>query len=209
MMPAKASLREAADRLAALGYTNVRQLDGGLQGWTDGGLRTVPGRQFLRQGLWRTGGVAAAHAFAGCGGGRGADRRRRQHQNPRCPALRRIRHHEHPRLRQRARRGTGAARRPRRAGSRDHHHRQLRRPHPLDHRHPVADQCRRRQQGAGAAQRDDRLDAGQTKSRARLRPARRDRRRSRARKPMRATSPIAPASGIIGIGRDDGAAGAG
>ena len=43
---------------------------------------------------------------------------------------------------------TGAARRPRRAGSRDHHHRQLRRPHPLDHRHPVADQCRRAQQGA-------------------------------------------------------------
>ena len=29
---------EAADRLQALGYTNVRALDGGLQGWKDGGL---------------------------------------------------------------------------------------------------------------------------------------------------------------------------
>ena len=29
---------QAADRLAALGYTDVRQLDGGLQAWQDGGL---------------------------------------------------------------------------------------------------------------------------------------------------------------------------
>src|SRR5437763_8905601 len=28
---------EAADRLAALGYSNVRALDGGLQGWKDTG----------------------------------------------------------------------------------------------------------------------------------------------------------------------------
>ena len=28
----------AAERLAALGYTNVRQLDGGLQGWKSGRL---------------------------------------------------------------------------------------------------------------------------------------------------------------------------
>ena len=29
---------EAADRLAALGYSNVRALEGGLQAWKDGGL---------------------------------------------------------------------------------------------------------------------------------------------------------------------------
>src|SRR5262245_66236634 len=28
---------QAADRLKALGYTNIRQLDGGLQGWTQAG----------------------------------------------------------------------------------------------------------------------------------------------------------------------------
>ena len=56
---------EAADRLKALGYTNVRALEGGLQGWQAAGLRIVPGRQFLRQGVWRTGGVAPPHALAG------------------------------------------------------------------------------------------------------------------------------------------------
>ena len=29
---------QAADRLTALGYSNVRQLDGGLQGWKSGRL---------------------------------------------------------------------------------------------------------------------------------------------------------------------------
>src|SRR5665213_2421148 len=40
---------------------------------------------------------------------------------------------------------------------------------------PVADQCRRRQQGGGAAQRHDGLDTGQPAARAWRRPARRDR----------------------------------
>ena len=39
----------------------ARRRAAGLAG---GRLRTVPGRQFLRQGLWRTGRVAPAHAFA-------------------------------------------------------------------------------------------------------------------------------------------------
>ena len=43
---------QAADRLAALGYTNVRQLDGGLEAWRTAGYRTLSGRQFLRQGVW-------------------------------------------------------------------------------------------------------------------------------------------------------------
>src|ERR1700712_6053196 len=30
-------IAQAADRLAALGYTNVRQLEGGLRGWQAGG----------------------------------------------------------------------------------------------------------------------------------------------------------------------------
>ena len=65
---------QAADRLKALGYSNVRQLDGGLQGWKSGRLRTVPGRQFLRQGLWRTGGASPPHAFAGRRGSQRPDR---------------------------------------------------------------------------------------------------------------------------------------
>ena len=101
------------------------------------------------------------------GRSRRADRGQGEYRDPRCPAVRRIRHHEHSRLRQRARRRTGAACRPRGTGSRDHHHRQLRRPHPVDHRYPVADQCRRHQQGGGVAKRYDRLDSGETEPRAR------------------------------------------
>ena len=98
MMPAKASLPQATDRLAALGYTNVRQLDGGLAGLADGGLRNVPGRQFLRQGVRRTGRVAPPHALAARGRGRRADREQGQHRHSRCPAVRRICDHEHPGL---------------------------------------------------------------------------------------------------------------
>jgi len=47
----------AADRLTALGYTDVRRLDGGLQGcrWR---AMSCSGCQFLRQGVWRTGRAA-------------------------------------------------------------------------------------------------------------------------------------------------------
>ncbi len=165
----------AADRLRALGYTDVRRLDGGLQAWQAAGYELFPGRQFLRQGVRRTGGAAAAHAVIARGRSRGADCKQRQYRGARCPAVRRICDHEHSRSVQRARRRTGAAGRPRRAGPGDHDRRQLRRPHPLDHRHPVAHQRRRRQQGAGAAERHHRLDAGKPASRAWRRPARRHR----------------------------------
>ena len=77
-----------------------------------------------------------------------------------------------------------------RARPRHHHRRELRRPHPLDHRHPIADQCRRAQQGGGAAQRHHRLDAGQAHARARREQARRDRRvrRRAAKRPRRRLS---------------------
>ncbi len=186
----------AAERLAALGYGNVRQLDGGLQGWRAAGYE-------LFQDV-----NSYAKAF-----GELVEHRRHTPSLPaeevaalissqanirdsRRPTVRRICHHEHSGFDQRARRRTGAARRPRRAKSRNHHHRQLRRAHPIDHRHPVADQRRRRQPRGGAAQRDHRLDAGPASARSRLGQARRDRRLGGQRKPRRATSPIAPVSAI-------------
>ena len=84
----------------------------------------------------------------------------------------------------------------RRAGSRDDHHRELRRPHPIDHRRPVADQRRRSEQGAGAEKRDDRLDARETAISSMAPTGAAASACSRARKPMPAKSPIAPASGI-------------
>ena len=56
---------KAADQLAALGYSNIRQLAGGLQGWKQCRLRSVRGRQFLCKSLWRTGGASPPHAVAG------------------------------------------------------------------------------------------------------------------------------------------------
>ena len=196
MTTAKASLPRRRDRLAALGYTNVRALEGGLKAWRRCRLRTVPGRQLLRKSLWRAGRVAPPHAVAAGGRSRRADRRK---ANIAILDVRRFDEYATMNI-------PGSVSVPgaelvlraatRRARSRDHHHRQLRRPHPLDHRHAVADQCRRRQQGGGAAQRHDRLDAGQTDARARRRQARRGRRLRRRRKPTPATSPIAPASGV-------------
>ena len=50
---------QAADRLAEMGYSNVRQLDGGLQAWRAAGYEVFRGREFLRKSLRRTGRVRA------------------------------------------------------------------------------------------------------------------------------------------------------
>ena len=71
---------QAADRLAALGYTNVRQLDGGLEAWRKAGFEAFQGCQFLRQGLWRTGRVPPPHAFFARGRSRRADGQQGQYQ---------------------------------------------------------------------------------------------------------------------------------
>jgi rhodanese-related sulfurtransferase len=124
----------SADRLAALGYTNVRQLGGGLQAWREAGYELFQdvnsyAKAFgeLVESRRHTPSLAAEEVGALISSG--ANIRildvRRFDQRPRCR--------------------TGAARRPRRAGSRDDDHRQLCGPHPVDHRNPVADQCRRHQ----------------------------------------------------------------
>src|SRR5256885_15417302 len=41
----------AADQLKALGYTDIRQLDGGLQGWKQAGYQMFPGGQFSAQAV--------------------------------------------------------------------------------------------------------------------------------------------------------------
>ena len=70
MMPAKASWPQAADRLKALGYTNVRQLDGGLQGWQSAGYELFQDVNSYAKAFGELVEVAAAHAFAGRGGSR-------------------------------------------------------------------------------------------------------------------------------------------
>ena len=109
---------QAADRLKALGYTNVRQLDGGLQAWRQAGYELFEdvnsyAKAFgeLVESRRHTPSLPARRS-------RRADCEQGQYHDSRCPALRRICHHEHSGLGQRARRRTGAARRPRRAGSR-------------------------------------------------------------------------------------------
>ena len=65
----------AAERLAALGYTNVRQLDGGLQGWKSAGYELFEDVNSYAKAFGELVEIAAPHAFAGGGGSRGADRR--------------------------------------------------------------------------------------------------------------------------------------
>ena len=63
-----------AERLAALGYTDVRAARWRAEGLARCGLSAVRGRQFLLQGLWRAGGVAPAHAVVQRRRSRKADR---------------------------------------------------------------------------------------------------------------------------------------
>jgi hypothetical protein len=156
----------AADRFGGIGVHGRSSARRRAPGLAERGLRTIPGCEFLRQGLWRTGRVPPAHALVISRRSRKADCEQSQYRGPGRSAVRRICHHEHTRLRQRARRGTGAPRGQHCAGSRDDDHRQLRRSHPIDHRHPVAHQRRCRQQGAGAEERDDRLDSRKPRPRA-------------------------------------------
>ncbi len=88
MMPAKASSAIAAERLKALGYINVRQLDGGLQGWKSAGYELFEDVNSYAKAFGElvelrrhTPSLAAEEVAA-------LIKRQRQHQNPRCPALR-------------------------------------------------------------------------------------------------------------------------
>ena len=205
--PAKASFRSATDRLKALGYTDIRQLDGGLQAWRKAGYELFQdvnsyAKAFgeLVESRRHTPSLPADEVAALM-----ASKANISHS--RCSAVRRICDHEHPRLRQRARRGTGAARRQRRAGSRDDHHRELCRPHPIDHRHPVAHQRRRREQGAGAAKRDDRLDARKAETSSMARTGAAGSASSRARRAN--AREVAYRAGVRHVGPDEAMALAG
>ena len=104
---------------------------------------------------------------------RPVDPRRHRHGGARQPAVRRISARLDSNRRQRAGCGAGAAHSRHRAVAGHPGRGQLRRPHAEHHRHAVADQCRRAQQGGGAAQRHHGLEPGGPRLRERQGPARR------------------------------------
>jgi rhodanese-related sulfurtransferase len=151
----------AARTFAALGYTNVHLLEGGLEGWRAAGGELFRDVNVPSKVVRRAGGARAPYALA--------LPRRRSRRWWRASAdvvvldARRFdeyQHDEHSdRGHQRARRRAGAARA--RAGARPGHagDRQLRGPHAQHHRHAVAGQRRHPQPGRRPAQRHHRLEA--------------------------------------------------
>ncbi len=106
----------AAQRLAGAGLQQRGHSRRRARRLARGRRRVVQGRERAEQGVRRTGGGRAPHAIAGRGGSTGAARRPGRRGGARCPPLRRIPDHEHPRRHQRAGRRTGAARRRTGAG---------------------------------------------------------------------------------------------
>ena len=133
----------AAARMAALGYTDVAVLDGGIAAWEAAGLSHLQRRARAQQGVRRSGRARSRHAVDIRARPEGADRQRRRYRDLRQPLLRGIPQQQHPRRDQRARRRTGLSLRRSGAVARYHGHRQLRRPHAQHHRRAVADQRRR------------------------------------------------------------------
>src|SRR5713101_5837973 len=103
--------------------------------------RGVHRRQRAEQGLWRIGRVQTPYAVALRQRSRSADRGEGRRRRARFPPFRGISQYVDSHRHQRARRRIGVA--PARPGASagDDGDRQLRRADPLDHRHPVIDQC--------------------------------------------------------------------
>ena len=133
----------ATDRLMALGYTDVRQLDGGLHAWRMAGYELFQdvnsyAKAFgeLVESRRHTPSLMADEVAALIASKANITildvRRFDEYATMNIPGSVSV-----P--------GAELVLRAGRAGFRHHHHRQLRRPRPLDHRHPVADQRRRHQ----------------------------------------------------------------
>ena len=64
----------AAEGLAALGYSNVRQLDGGLRGWKSAGYEVFEDVNSYAKAFGELVEASAPYTFAGCRGSQRADR---------------------------------------------------------------------------------------------------------------------------------------
>ena len=168
----------AAARAAALGYTNVFVLEGGVPAWGAAGLHDLCGRERTEQGVRRDRRASAPHAADRRARARGDAGAGRQFRHRRRPAVGRIPQDEHPRRHLLPERRARAAHPRHRARSADQDRGELRRPHPLDHRCPDPDRLRRPQSRLRAGERH----AGLVSRRARARAQRRSPlRRSRCR----------------------------
>ena len=157
----------AAEILGRAGYTDISYLDGGIAAWEKAGFVLfsgvhVPSKAFGEFVEHDSGTPSVSAQELDALMRAGTDMVVLD-----SPAVRRIFARLDPDRHQCARRRTGAARARHRALARDHHRRQLRRPHPQHHRRAVADQCRRAEQGGGAAQRHHGLASGRAHLRQR------------------------------------------
>ena len=143
----------AAARLSQLGYTDLAVMKGGLKAWREAGYEVFTGVNVPEQGVRRGGRARERHAAHRRRRPAEAGRRQDRPGDPGFAADAGVQQHVDPGRRRLPRRRAGLSRQGLRAQSRDAGGGELRRPHALDHRRAVADQCRPAQQGDRAQER--------------------------------------------------------
>ena len=164
-------VERAAKILAAAGYTDISLSARRHRRLGEGRPRAVLRRQRAEQGVRRAHRARLPYAERLGRGARRPDAQRHRHGRGRQPAVRRIPARLDPERHQCPGRRACAAHPRHRALAGYAGRRQLRRPHPQHHRRAIADQRRPAEQGRGAAQRHDGLDAGGPDARQRQDPA--------------------------------------
>ena len=160
----------------AAGLHRSRRHEGRAESLARGGLRGLHRRQRAQQGVRRGGRARERHAAHRRRRPAEAGRRQDRPGDPRFAADAGIQQHVDPGRHRLPRRRAGLSGQGPRARSRDAGGGELRRPHALDHRRAVADQCRPAQQGDRAQERHHGLAPRRPEGGARrdqeLRPAR-------------------------------------